>query len=184
MDCYKDAGGGDWQPFYPRKRRIGSLAVHIASDEDLDFIPSELPFSSNLSQDVLEAEKERRLVVLVVDSWTAELPAYQQVLQDFDRVNYFNCSVVVPWNEDDIETARRRAVLEQTILSAFPFRTALKHPIYFRDAIRSEAELREQLREVLIRLKAEVINKAEITRPVPSGGAKPAIAGPGSGGGK
>jgi FxsC-like protein len=184
LDCYKDAGGGDWQPFYPRKRRIGSLAVHIASDEDLDFIPSELPFSPNLAQDVSQAEKERRLVVLVVDSWTAELPPYQQVLQDFDRRNYFNCSVVVPWNEGDLETAQRRAALEQTILSAFPFRAVVKHPVYFRDAIRSEAELCEQLREVLIRLKEEVINKAKVTRPVPSGGAKPAIVGPGSGGGK
>jgi hypothetical protein len=91
--------------------------------------------------------------------------------------------VLVPWNDNDLETTQKRALLEQALQETFYFRASpnLKNPLHFRDSIHSEEDLRKQLREVLTRLKDEIINKAEISRPLPSGGEKPIISGPGGG---
>jgi FxsC-like protein len=184
LDCYLQEGGRDWKPYYPeRPRPIRAVVENVASGEDLDFYSEELPFSNSLADDVRRAEEERKIVVLLVDSWTAGLSSYKQVLQTFDRQNYLNCSVLVPWNDSDLETTQKRALLEQTLQETFYFRASpnLKNPLHFRDSIHSEEDLRKQLREVLTRLKDEIINKAEISRPLPSGGEKPIISGPGGG---
>jgi len=185
LDCYLQDGGRDWKPYYPEKARpIRAVVENVASGEDLDFYSEELPFSSNLAEDIRRAEGERKIVVLLVDSWTAGLPNYKEVLQTFDRQNYLNCSVIVPWNDSDLETTQKRALLEQTLQETFYFRARpnVKNPLHFRDAVHSEEDLRKQLREVLTRLKDEIINKAEVSRPLPSGGEKPIISGPGRSG--
>ncbi len=178
VDSYEQKGGRDWKPYYPQKLRpIGALAQGVAASEDLDFFSEELPFSAQLPQDVRNAENQANIVVLVVDGWTATLPSYDQILEQFDKEGYFNCSVLVPWNDADAETAQQRAALEAQVRSVF--RRHSRHPLYFRDAITSEEDLREQLRDVLIRLKAEVFNQAPVSRPVPNGGVKPVVSGPG-----
>jgi FxsC-like protein len=175
---YLQKGGRDWKPYYPQKTKpIGALAQSVAASEDLDFFSEELPFSKRLPQEVRDAEKQANIVVLVVDSWTVTLPDYNQILQQFDEEGYFNCSVLIPWNDADIETAQQRAALEAQVRSVFRRQSRL--PLYFRDSITSEEELKAQLRDVLIRLKAEVFNQAPVSRPVPRGGTKPVVEGPG-----
>jgi FxsC-like protein len=118
-------------------------------------------------------------VSIVVDGWTVTLPSYRQILQAFDKEEYFNCSVLIPWNDADAETQRQRAALEVHVQEVFR-RNLLSNPLYFRGSISSEEDLRAQLREVLIRLRAEIFNQAPVTRSVPGGEAKPGLQGPGA----
>ncbi len=128
-ECYLQNGGNDWKPFWSeRPKRIGALAQNVASSDDLDFSSAELPFSNQLVQQILDAEKKRNIVVLLVDSWTAALQEYRKILQAFDRQNYFNCSVMVPWN-NDAETQQQRAQLEQTIRQTFHFRASTSNSL-------------------------------------------------------
>jgi FxsC-like protein len=181
LDCYLQDGGRDWKPYYPQKQRpIRALVENIASAEGLEFYSEELRFSANLAQDVRNALRDRKIVVLVVDSWTARLQPYSQVLEDFDQQNYINCCVLVPWNSSDADTAQKEKELREKIESVFHFRVTSKNTLHFRDSISSEEEFAKNLREVLERLKQEIINKAEVARPVPTGGEKPIITGPGA----
>jgi FxsC-like protein len=177
-DCYRQRGGRDWRPYFPDwPKPIGALAQSVAAG-DLDFFSEEIPFSVTLPTEVRRAEDQASIVVLVVDSWTVALPSYRRVLEEFDKGGYFNCSVLIPWNDADVETLRQHAVLEADVRGVF--RRQSRHPLYFRDSISSEEELRAQLRDVLIRLRSEVFNQAPVTRSVPGGEPKPGLQGPGA----
>ena len=118
---------------------------------------------------------------MFVDSWTAALPQYRATLQAFDRENYFNCSVIVPWNDAAPDTRNNDTRLMGALNAALQFRSRNQNDLYFRAPIKTEEELRNQLIDVLTRLRAEIINKS-IPDPgvIPAcGGGQPSITGPG-----
>lgn len=196
-EFYLEYGHGEWKPYYPDVTRpIRSLAQTVAGE--LDIFSDELPFGPNLAEEVRAAEDARSLVVMFVDGWTAELlPPYREALAALDRNSYINCSIFVPWNDNDPDTAARREELRRIVRSdIFPRWSRLgdaSEPIFFRDAIHSVDELREQLRDTLRRLQVmmargvvEQTKKEDIPRRVQSDIAKPVLshqAAPGGGGG-
>jgi FxsC-like protein len=175
---YHERGGRDWKPYFPHQSKpIGALAQTIAAGE-LDLYSQELPVNDALPAAVRAAEEQANIVVLVVDGWTTKLPSYQRILQEFDKHGFFNCSVLVPWNDADAETLQERAALAGHVRTVLLRQS--RNQRYFRDAIGSEEQLKSTLRDVLILLRSEIFNQAPVTRPVPSGEAKPAITGPGT----
>lgn len=177
-DAYLKVGGRDWKPFLPaRARPIRAIAQWVASGEDLSLYSEELPFTRDLGNEVRQAEDLRNVVVVFVDPWTAGLDSYRATLQAFDRQNYINGSIVLPRNDQDPETKGNLAVLDQNVESAFFFHRNLG-PLFFREPVRSEDELTTALRDILVRIRAEIINKAEVTRKVPAGREKPSVTGP------
>jgi FxsC-like protein len=158
-EFYLQFGGAEWKPYYPdAPRPIRALAQNVAAD--LDIFSDELLLAEGLANEVRSAEDEGSLVVLFVDSWTAELPRYREILTSLDRQSYFNCSIFVPWNEKDPQTAGRqqelRRLVREQIFPRWSRLANLEQPIYFRDSIRSIDELRDQLRDTLRQLQAAV----------------------------
>lgn len=157
-EFYLQFGGAEWKPYYPdAPRPIMSLAQNVAAD--LDIFSDELRLGENLAEEVRSAERDGSLVVLFVDSWTAELPSYRSILNAFDENNYFNCSIFVPWNETDPQTAGRqedlRRIVREQIFPRWSRFANLDQPI-FRDSIRSIDDLRDQLQDTLRQLQAAV----------------------------
>jgi len=195
-DFYMEYGRGEWKPYYPEVTRpIMSLAQTVAGE--LDIFSDELPFGPDLAQEVRDAEDARSLVVMFVDGWTAELlPAYRQALERLDRNSYINCSIFVPWNDKDPDTAARREELKRIVRSdIFPRWSRLaeaSEPVFFRDAIYTVDQLRDQLRDTLRRLQVmmakdvvEQTKKDDIERRIQSDIVKPVLshqAAPGGGG--
>jgi len=181
LEPYLDHGGSDWKPFLPKEpRSIGALAQNIVSEGDLDLTSDVSILDAGIKDAINRAWEERKIVVLLVDGWTVYATTEsREILADFDRENYYNCSVLVPWNDDDPEIAPRRADIEQSLQQAFFFRANAKNPIFYRDSIRSREELREALREVIPRLRAEIRNRAKPVKPVPQGIALSMVSGPG-----
>ena len=105
------------------------------------------------------AEADGSLVVLFVDCWTAELPTYELILKQFDQNNYFNCSIFIPFNDNDPETfARRDSLLEFVRTNVFK-RWALFANAglpFFRDSIRSIHQLEDELSRILGQLQTQV----------------------------
>ena len=66
------------------------------------------------------------------------------------------------------------------IEQALPFRVRSGGALYFNAKLGSEEQVRSWLREVLTRLKAEIVSKADVQREMPQGGAKPIVNGPGA----
>jgi len=184
-EFYLQSGGAEWKPYYPDKPRpIELVAQDVALD--LDLYNAELPFDRNLAQAVRDAETDRSLVVVFVDSWSAELDFYKPVLRELDRSSYMNCSIFVPWNEDDPQTARRSEELRQLVREdIFPRWSRLaesSQPFFFRDSIRSLDELRDQLRDTLRQLQISVgkegmerATRESIPRRIDSDIAKPSL---------
>jgi FxsC-like protein len=177
-DPYLERGGPDWKPFFPDQSEIGPFVQHVVSDKELGFTSDELAFSSNLVEDIQNAWAERKIVIILVDAWSVNW-GYQQVLQDFDRQNFFNCSVLVPWNDEDLVTKMQGQTILDNLQQTFYFRTSAKNSIFYRDSIRKPEDLRDALRDILTRIKAEIRKHAEISRPLPRDINKPVITGPG-----
>ena len=190
-DPYRERGRGDWKPFPPYKNenRIFRIVQQIVLDEPLGFTSDEIPFENqlNLKAEVEKAWSQGQLVILLVDGWTINWnPQFRQKLSDFDHSDvgghfYYNCTVLVPWNEQDKDIEARRAEIEATIQDTFQFRkNILKNPIYYRDSIRTKEELRDALRDILTLIKAEIRGKVKVTRPLPAGSTNPSFSGPGA----
>ena len=176
VDPYLQDGGADWKPFYPSNVPIDALVLNVASDTELRLFSNEIPFNDQLLEDIKNAKKESKIVVMLVDSWTASLPTYQRVLQEFDDEFLYNCSVIVPWNDNDSDSVQKREDLERTIKNTFYVRTTInKNPIFFRDDIRSEAELRSALREILMGIRAVIRDRAPLRRPMAEGRPLPEV---------
>ena len=181
VEPYGGSGGEDWQPYFPSAKKIGSIARQTATADELNLWPGQLEISPILPARIRDAESQRELVVMFVDSWTAALPQYRATLQAFDRENYFNCSVIVPWNDADPDTQNNDKKLMGALNAALQFRSRNQNDLYYRAPIKTEEDLRKQLVDVLTRLRAEIINKS-IPDPgvIPaSGGGQPSITGPG-----
>lgn len=184
-EFYLQAGGAEWKPYYPDKpRAIEFVAQDVAVE--LEISNEQLPFDVNLAEAVREAEDDRSLVVLFVDSWSAELEFYKPVLKELDRHAYMNCSIFVPWNENDPQTAVRGEELKQVVRKEiFPRWSRLAEsdqPFFFRDSIYSLDDLRDQLRDTLRQLQISVgkegierATRENIPRRIDSNIAKPSI---------
>ncbi len=179
-NSYLDNGGSDWKPFYPHAQvPVGVLVQRIVADDELGFTSDFATFNPNLQQEIDRAWDEKKIIVLLIDSWTVDWNRqYQDILRDFDSRNYLHCSVLVP-DSDDPELAPRRNAIEQTVRDTFFFRASANNPIFYRDRISSAADLRDVLRDVLTRIKGEIRNRATVMRPVPNNIAKPLVNGPG-----
>ena len=179
-DPYLDRGAGDWKPFFPDQATIGPFVQHIVSDKELGFTSDELQFSSDLVKEIQQAWDDRKIVVILVDGWSVDWrKSYQDILKEFDKQNFFNCTVLVPWNTQDPLIDQQGNTILQTLKDTFYFRQLPGNSIFYRDNIRDADELRNALRDVLTRIRAEIRKRAEITRPIPLEITKPIIAGPG-----
>jgi|GEM_PF-2311548 len=189
-EAYKDRGRGDWRPFFPDETIRIFPFVQLAVSQSLEFSSDEIPFDNrlNLRAEVGKAWSEGKLVILLVDGWTLDWDGVsRRRLEEFDHDDqgeghfYYNCAVLVPWNDKDQDIESRRAQIEQTIATTFHFRTSiLKNPIYYRDSIRTKAELSDALSDILINIKAEIRKKEKVSRPLPTGSDNPGVSGPGA----
>lgn len=181
VDAYVDAGGADWKPFYPDDlTRIHRLTQNFVSGDDLDFTSEEMAFGADLLQNIDDAWKKRQIVVLVVDGWSVQWNAkYRQVLSQLDsRLDYHWC-VFVPRNEKDGDSARIRAQIDSVVSQTFDRHANLApNPLFYRDNIKSAADLKAQLRDVLTKLKEEIKKRAPVDMPIPAGPSRTVVAGP------
>jgi FxsC-like protein len=184
-DCYLESGGVEWKPYYPAvEKPLMIVASEVANN--MNIISDELPFSQNLDEVVREVEDARSLVVLFVDGWTAELPNYREALKRVDRKSYLNCSIFIPWNRDDPETAGRCDQLMNFLREdVFPrwSRFADLEPSVFYDKIYSVDELKAKLADTLSRLQTSLAKgvvertaKEDIPRRIESDIPKPVLA--------
>lgn len=183
VEAYVDAGGADWKPFYPDDlTRIHRLTQNFVSGDDLDFTSEEMAFGTDLLQNIDDAWRKRQIVVLVVDGWSVQWSArYRQLLSQLDsRLDYHWC-VFVPRNEKDADATRIRTQIDSVVSQTFDRHANLApNPLFYRDNIKSAADLKTQLRDVLTKLKEEIKKRATVDMPIPAGPSRTVVAGPSS----
>jgi FxsC-like protein len=178
---YVDTGGADWKPFFPDDTtRIHRFVQNFVSGDDLDFTSEELPFGPNLLAEIDDAWQKRQIVVLIVDGWSLQWNAgYRAVLSQLDRRLDYHWCVLVPNNAKDQDSALVRAQIDAAVSQTFDRHANLApNPLFYRDNIKSAADLKSQLRDVLTKLKEEIKKRAPVDMPVPAGPSRTVINGP------
>lgn len=184
LDFYGDEGGMDWYPFEPDPgKEISRLVGEVTYQQG--FVYDRLPLDEHLIRRLEEAQARNKIVVLIVDTWTLRLKGYQIPMQDFDKRQFLNSVVLVPWNRSDPETIRFRGTLETQLQYTFLNRSISRDPNFFIDEIGSPEELKDQLAASLARARMRIIGAADVIRKAQAENGpvrRPVLAGPGRSG--
>lgn len=152
--------GRDWRPFYPDYQdSVGNVAMLATAKQKLFY--KEFPVDENLVTSIREAEKNRQIVILLVDPWTIRVKTYRELMEEYDRANFENCAVLVAWNSPDKLTKAQRQTLQKELNRTFKFRARYKRSVYYVDAISSNRDLRTTLAKTLVRLRNSLIETSD-----------------------
>jgi FxsC-like protein len=161
-----DSYGGDpreWKPYLPEvPKEIGIMASALAAEED--FFPEPLSLDVDLIPRLEAAQRDNKIVAIIVDTWTLQVPKYRDALKAFDDRNFLNCVVLVPWNLKDSETASAQASLKDLLVKSLPKNKLTKDPKYFIDSITSPDEFRKSIGAALNTIKAQILSYAEVEK--------------------
>jgi FxsC-like protein len=161
LDVYGE-NWADWRPYYPGcTDRVAVRAQHEATAQDMTTSAEGV---SEALFDALERAKERNeLVVLLVDPWAVELPDYQALLRRLDDIRSTHTAVLVPWEPADVPPSVRGTALRDKLLAVLGgWADAGDHA--FRGELGSIEAFVESLQQVLVALRARVVNRAEVSR--------------------
>jgi FxsC-like protein len=180
--AYLDRGGSDWKPFYPTPSdRIGRMIQRFVANEDVEYDIDIMQLGEDLISVVQQAYQDREIVVIIVDAWTLSWDAdSRNILSQFDQTNrmtpFYNCSVLVPWNEADLEIKDERNTILDTVRATFDSRVRLfNNPSFYRDSITSVEHLFQALRDALTNIRSDLHGRAEGQKPVTAGISKPIV---------
>jgi FxsC-like protein len=175
LDAY-GSSAPEWRPFDPDVRLpIRDLAHFVAGMERLEAETLEL--GPDLLERLDAAQRDEKIVVIVVDTWSLHLHTYSSAMQQYDQRNFRNCVVLVPWNRTDPETLERRQALEDLLRVTFEHRARTRDPATFIDSIATPEDLPKHLSSALAGARARIIETAEVRKRVEGAGliAKPII---------
>lgn len=161
---YGDYRPAEWCPFTSRKRMIGALAPEIAAARN--FLISPLALDRNIADHIKAVENDNSILVLIVDTWTLHLlPEYEEWMSRFDKVPSLHTSVIVVWNEDDLDSKQYETLLKNQISQTFATQST-REEIFFRPLIRNSTEFESALADTLIRLQDKIIQNKQTQQAV------------------
>lgn len=172
----------EWCPFRPADDTSAGLMVQgVAIAERLTTSLRAAP--PNVVEILRDARARNTLVVIVVDVWSLELPAYRTVMWNLDGAERFpNAGVLVVWNLDDHETTGRQDHLVRALRVSFPTLMIMKDPLVFHDQLGTPSQLTDKLRATLHELKRRIADFGDVMRMARGADAvvKPLLVGPGA----
>jgi len=143
----------EWMPYAPNESEpIGLIAQAVATEKRL--IANWMPVGPSLVQLLEQAETDNSVAIMIVDPWIARHPDYQAILQQFDRFQFRNCVVLIPWNKSDPTTQAARDSLLADLRKALSRNFEGRKETYFRPEIEDPASLRGAISSALSDLEA------------------------------
>ena len=177
-----DRGGRSWRPYFPQVGDdIGYMSQAIATQERFQF--DVLPLKKNLVPLVRKAEKDGKIVVIIVDNWTLLLDKYCIILRKYHESDAFDTVALVLLNPNDPEVATSLTALQNSFAAAFPRRASAQGANNIRYPVSSKEELFAELSAVLQKTKLRMLRMSGEFRQPATGQiiTKPEIRGPGGG---
>lgn len=164
VESYGQQGGREWQPYYPQGDAVEFLVQGVTCSERLFY--DRIAVNDDLVEHISEAEKTNIIVVMIVDPWSVKI--YQQPLLAYDSRSFLNCGLIIPWNENDTETKRKKDQLQEGIKTTFIRNYVFNSP-YIRDSVSSAADLQRKLILIINEVRRRLIQQAEVHRKMPDG---------------
>jgi FxsC-like protein len=163
VECYGEEGH-EWRPYYPDfEKPVWFISQSVATTENLQY--ERLCMGEDFINRLRAAEEKNIIVIVVVDPWSIQVESYRQKMREFDRRDFLNCGILIPWNDRDEETSRSIDALQRGVQTTFE-RKFFLNPTYFRGGIRSPEELQKEICDTINEVRARLIKRAEIKSPL------------------
>ena len=155
-DPHKFYGTGDeveWMPYAPdQPESVGLIAQAVATERGL--IANWIPIGSGLVGLLEQAEKNNSVAVMIVDPWVVRHPDYKDILRQFDRFQFRNCVVLIPWNKSDPKTQAEYDGLRGELREVLSRNFEGRKEIYFRPGIEDHSAFRRAISSALSDMEA------------------------------
>lgn len=171
----------DWSPYLPACPDPAALRAQAIAGTRAK-MTADLKLADDSVFELLDWAKENReLVIFIIDPWTARLPGYNSVLARLDDVRSGNAAVVVPWENHEIRKGADGTQAQDELFAVLGNWIVAGAPT-FRDDIGSMEEFEEVLGTVLVMIRAQIVNRADVTARVTEKGpmSRPIVDGTGS----
>jgi len=143
----------EWMPYAPSEPEpIGLIAQAVATEKRL--IANWMPVGPGLVQLLEQAETDNSVAVMIVDPWTAQHSDYRVILEQFDKFQFRNCVVLIPWNKSDPTTQAAQNSLLAGLRNALSRNFEGRKETFFRPEIEDHASLRGAISTALSDLEA------------------------------
>ncbi|MCP4545491.1 MAG: TIR domain-containing protein [bacterium] len=154
--AYGEEGGGDWKPYLPACcDEVMILTQEIATNEK--FRHEVIALDENLIENIRSAREKNKIVIILIDPWTVRLGPYSSVLRKYDKLQSYNCALLVLFNHEDEETNDQMPLLRLAVKDVLINKSLDKNPASFRDDVGSldafSVELVDALRKVRERIR-------------------------------
>jgi FxsC-like protein len=168
-----------WKPYWPVETQVELFAQYVASREGFRY--DKISLETDLVSQIKEAQANKRIVVVVVDTWTLFLEKYRQSMRDYDDASFWNSVLLVVWNDNDPAVANNRDALEEVLKKTFTTKMIIKDNRYFVADIRNASDLETRLSVALQTLLAQIINAETMFKKIANAQniSKPEIPAPG-----
>ena len=170
----------DWRPYLPDFPDTVALRAQVIAGSRS--MTSDLKLADDSVFQLLDlARDNRELVILIVDPWTARLAVYNGLLARLDSVRSGNAAVVVPWESHEVRRGSDGSQAQDELFAVLGNWIVAGIPTY-RDDIGSMGEFEEALGTVLVMIRAQIVNRADVTARVTEKGptSRPIVDGTGS----
>jgi FxsC-like protein len=150
---YGHGGEVEWMPYAPNEPEpIGLIAQSVATEKRL--IANWMPIGPGLVGMLEQAESDNSVAIMIVDPWVVRHTDYQAVLRQFDKFQFRNCVVLIPWNRSDPKTQAARDSLLADLRTVLSRNFEGRKETYFRPGIEDRAALRGAISGALSDLEA------------------------------
>lgn len=168
----------DWDPFHPDTVRALAYDVAVTAVNNM-LLPDVKLFSSDAITFITEMEKQREMVVLLVDSWATYVHSIATALRAYDTRRFQNTAIVVPFPENDGETSAAMLDLRNELYTCIP-RTMQGEPTLYRDEPSTLPEFLDVIEQVLHELRKRIVSQSPPDRQKFGGRARiPVLTAPG-----
>lgn len=170
LTTYGEAGR-DWRAFDPAcPSGIGHLSEAVAANLKMSY--DVLSLDQQLTTKLDAVQETKGQVVFVVDSWAAQVNAYDGIFAEIDKEKYRGCPVLIPLNNKDDENRQKRSQLLESLTKRLPGR-AFAGGLAFVPDIKDEVEYQSQLGRALAMRQSELIGAvtstaATVAAPLPT----------------
>lgn len=168
-----------WKPYWPEERPVELFAQFIAMRERFRY--DKISLDTDLVSQIREAQDNKRIVVVVVDTWSLFLERFGKAMKAYDDASFWNSVLLVVWNDNDPEVITHREALEAVLKTTFPTRMIINDERYFVADIRNATDFETRLSVALQVLKAQIINAETMFKKIANAPniSKPEIPAPG-----
>lgn len=155
---YGQKGGSDWLPYLDVfKGDASKLAIEAIEAFAKNSQYEEIPLGEDTKDKIKQAVDQGNIVVVVVDTWTLQLPKYLELVAPLDEYSPLNCVTIIAWNEADEELIANKSILQTAVEGAFKTKVIRELPDFKSTPIKSYETFKEELIKALHQARKDIL---------------------------